>query len=467
MRSSGSPRDVPLSRRFERDPSAPVLDRRTVLRGVGAALALPWLEAFLPRRAIAADAARPPVRLAFVYAPNGVSPRAWHPEPGIDRASPLPPSLEPLAPVRDHVLIARGLGQDWANAHGDGPGDHARAAAVFLTSRKAVKTAGAGISVGTSIDQVAARALAEATRVPSIELGLERGGRAGSCDSGYACAYSNHVSWSDPATPNAKEIDPRRIFERLFGAGPASSEPGAVRRSILDRTADDTRRLIARLGRADRERLGGWLEGVRETERRIERAERFDQEVRERLGDRAPPSGIPARHPDHARLVAELIVLAFRTDATRVVTHMLGNGGSNRVYSFLGLSEGHHGLSHHQGDEAKIGAIERIDRWLVEEFAWLVAELAATPEGDGSLLDRTALVFGSGIRDGNRHDHHDLPLLVAGRAGGAIMPGRVVAWPRGTPLANLWLSLLDAVGAGEGIERFGDSTGRLVGLAAP
>lgn len=459
---SGTPPRPVLGPRRGHPHGRALLDRRTVLRGVGAALALPWLQAFAPRPAAAGEDA--PIRLAFLFAPNGVNPAAWFPAregPAFD----LPPSLQPLEPVREHVLIAGGLDQDAARAHGDGPGDHARSAAVFLTSAHPVKTAGEGLAVGASIDQVAARALGRRTRVPSLEMGLEAGGRSGSCDSGYACAYTNHVSWSDPSTPNPKEVDPRRIFERLFGAPDArpAAAAGVTRRSVLDRVADELRELDARLGRDDRETVGAYLESVRETERRIEQAERHDRDVLERLGERRAPTGVPRRHADHSRLLLELLVLAFETDATRIVTHMLGNGGSNRVYTSLGVTEGHHSLSHHAGDAAKIAQIQRIDRWFIEEFAWLVQRLGEVREGEATLLDRTALVMGSGIRDGNRHDHGDLPILVAGRAGGALHPGRAARWPQGTPLANLFLTLLDAAGVGAGIERFGDSTGRLQG----
>ena len=278
----------------------PALDRRTILRGLGAALTLPWLEAFVPRLA-RADTVKPPVRLAFLFAPNGVHAPAWFVEPGLKPEDPLSPSLEPLEPVRQHVTFLRGLDQDAARAHGDGPGDHARSAAVFLTSVHPVKTAGPGIRAGTSIDQVAANKLRGKTRLASLEMGLERGRTSGSCDSGYACAYSNHISWADPFTPNPKEVDPRRVFERLFGADQddARSNTTGLRRSVLDATADDMKRLRHRLGTPDRHRLDGWLEGLRSAERRIEEAERHDREVKERLGDREPPSGIPKRHPDH------------------------------------------------------------------------------------------------------------------------------------------------------------------------
>ncbi|MGE0191714.1 MAG: DUF1552 domain-containing protein [Planctomycetota bacterium] len=414
----------------------PALDRRTVLRGLGAALTLPWLDAFVPRLA-RADTVKPPVRLAFLFAPNGVHAPAWFVEPGLKPEDPLSPSLEPLQPVRQHVTFLRGLDQDAARAHGDGPGDHARSAAVFLTSVHPVKTAGPGIRAGISIDQVAANKLRGKTRLASLEMGLERGRTSGSCDSGYACAYSNHISWADPYTPNPKEVDPRRVFERLFGADrdAARSDSAGLRRSVLDATADDMRRLRHRLGAPDRHRLDGWLEGLRSAERRIEEAERHDREVRERLGDHEPPSGIPKRHPDHARLMSELIVLAFQTDATRVITHMLGNGGSNRVYDFLGIRDGHHSLSHHAGDLAKIEAIKRIDRWHASEFAWLVQSMAETPDGDGMLIDNVAVLWGSGIRDGNRHDHHDLPLLLAGRDVIGTRPASaVVAARHGTGL---------------------------------
>lgn len=436
------------------------IPRRTFLRGCGTALALPLLDAMLPARAWAGTAA--PQRLAFLFVPNGISMPDWTPK-AEGRGFDLPWLLEPLAPVREDLLVLTGLTHDKGRANGDGPGDHARSAAVFLTASQPYKTAGANLRAGVSVDQLVANHVGRATRLPSLEIGCESARQSGQCDSGYACAYSSNISWATPHTPMGKEINPRLVFERLFGTGDGLDEAArarrlAERRSILDYVADDAARLRARVGRADRRKLDEYCEGVREIERRIERTESGD----ERPPDFPVPAGVPRAYADHVRLMYDLLALAFRADLTRVSTHMLANEGSNRTYPSIGVRGGHHSLSHHGGDKAKIEAIRKINRFHTEQLAYFLGKLAAIPEGEGRLLDHCTIVYGSGISDGNRHNHDDLPVLIAGRGGGGLMTGRHVRYARNTPMANLYLSLLDRMGVKA--ERFGDSTGKLSGL---
>jgi hypothetical protein len=440
--------------------SAMPLNRRTMLRGLGAAVALPWLEALAPSRAVAA-AARPPVRLAFLFVPNGVRVSDWTPATtGSDFL--LPPTLEPLAPVREKLLVLSGLTHDKGRANGDGPGDHARGASTFLTGAQPCKTAGADIRVGVSVDQFAAQRIGKATRLPSLELGIDRGGNAGDCDSGYSCAYSNNISWRSPSTPAAKEIDPQAVFERLFGGGSTEADAGLRRRqarqSVLDFVLDDARRLHARLGAADRRKMDEYCSSLREVELRIDRAAADHPNP----AGMPRPTGIPREFRDHLRLMCDLLVLAFQTDATRIATFMFARDGSNRSYSFAAVPDGHHDLSHHQGNPEKLAKLGKIDRFHVEQLAYLLQRLEAIREGEGTLLDHCAILYGSGLGDGNRHNHDNLPVLLAGRAGGTIRAGRHVRFDGETPMANLFLELLDRVGVG--VDRFGDSTGRLASL---
>jgi hypothetical protein len=438
------------------------LSRRTVLRGLGTALALPFLEATLARGALAKEA-RPPTRAAFLFVPNGVDVSNWRPADEGPLAT-LPSVLAPLDVVKDDVLVLSGLTLDKARANGDGPGDHARSAAAFLTASQPLKTAGADLAVGTSVDQVLAARLGRETALASLELGCEPARQSGSCDSGYSCAYSSSIAWASPSTPLGKEVSPRAAFDRLvaFGDERASEKARAARRlrrrSVLDFVREDARRLRVRLGAPDRRKLDEYLEAVRRLERRIEGAASLEAgDLEERLGE-----GVPRDLRDHIALLSEILVLAFRSDRTRVATFMLANAGSNRPYPFVGVEGGHHELSHHGGDEAKLRRIRAINRFHVAQLSRLIQAMKDVPEGDGTLLDHVILVYGSGIADGNRHDHHDLPIVVAGRGGGALRPGRHVRYPKETPLANLYLSVLDAMGAPQ--PTFGDATGRLPDL---
>jgi len=451
------------------------LSRRAVLRGIGVTMALPWLEAMsggsaaiaragtaLGARGVGASGA--PLRLAFVFAPNGVNYESWMPR-GKGSAFELSPALEPLAGVREHVNVVTGLTLDKARANGDGPGDHARSSATYLTGRQAHKTAGNDIELGVSVDQVAAQRVGRETRLPSLEIGCEHGRRAGSCDSGYSCAYSSNISWRDEDTPMPKLVDPAAVFDRLFGDARAAA--GAERRlrwrsSVLDYLADDTRRLERRLGASDRRKLDEFQSSVREIERRVQRARaNREAEAAGAPGPEAAP-GVPETVTEHVDLMYDMLKLAFQTDVTRVSTFMLGTGGSNRTFPEIGVREGHHHLSHHRGNEEMVEKIRRIDRFYVERFARFVGEMAREREGEGSLLDNCLIVYGSGISDGNVHNHEDLPILMAGRGGGSMRTGRLVSYPRETPLCNLYVSLLDRMGCE--VESFGDSTGRLEGV---
>ncbi len=464
-------------------PRRTPLSRRTLLRGVGTALALPWLEAFLPGLARAGSPSGAwPLRLAFVYVPNGVNGAAWRPEAkGAGFA--FTPTLEPLAPFRDRVLVLSGLAHAKANANGDGPGDHARAAGTFLTGAQAFKTSGAGVRVGTSVDQVAAAAVGRDTQLPSLELGCDPGAVSGECDSGYSCAYSSNLSWRTPTTPMAKEIDPRLLFDRLFADGAEGSAAERVarwkrRKSVLDLALDDADRLRGRLGVSDRAKVDEYLEGVRAVERRIARAVEASLERNEAakglgkgggaggaggaIAAGKRPTGIPKDLGEHAKLMSDLLVLAFQGDVTRVATLFVANEGSGRNYPVIGVKEGHHGLSHHGGDPAAIAKIQRIDRYHVELFAHLLAGLRAVKEGDGTLLDHAMIVYGSGIGDGNRHNHDELPIVLAGGGNGSLQGGRHLVYPRTTPLCNLFTSLLERMGVPT--PAFGDATGRLPDL---
>ncbi len=438
------------------------LPRRTVLKGFGTAMALPLLEVMVPSAARAAAVAEAgPLRTAFFYVPNGAHMQDWTPQAtGSEFA--LPYILEPLAPLKSELLVLSGLTLDKARANGDGGGDHARSLASFLTACQARKTDGANIRAGISVDQVAAQHVGHRTRFPSLELGCDRGSNSGNCDSGYSCAYSANISWRTPTTPSSKEVDPRLLFERLFaGSNLAEVAENRFKRqryqqSILDFVLDDAQRLGSQLGAGDRRKLDEYISSVRDVERRITRVENT---ATKELPAIARPAGIPADYGEHIRLLADLLILAFQGDLTRVATYVFANEGSNRSYAAIGVPEGHHDLSHHGNDAAKQNKIREINRFHVTQFAYFLEKLRSTSEGSGKLLDSAMIVYGSGIGDGNAHNHDNLPILLCGRGGGTITPGRHIRYEAETPLANLHLSLLDRIESP--IPKLGDSTGRL------
>jgi len=435
-----------------------LISRRAVLKGMGAAVALPWLEAMLPKLSLAASAAKAPVRMAFLYVPNGMHMPDWTPsKEGKDFE--LPATLQPLAAFKDDMLVMTGLTADKARPNGDGPGDHARAMGAFLTGVQPKKTAGADIRCGVSVDQIAAQTVGQLTRFPSLEIGCEGGRQVGNCDSGYSCAYSSTIAWKSDTTPLVKEVNPRAVFERLFGKGSANSSlRDRYQRSILDNVAEDAQQLRGSLGLNDQRKLDEYLTSIREIELRIAKTA-----TEQRTAGDAPtysgPAGVPREYADHLRLLADMLVLAFQADLTRVSTFVFANDGSNRNYRQIDVPEGHHDLSHHGNDKAKQTKIQKINTFHTTQLAYLIGKFKAVKEGERTLLDNCMVMYGGGIGDGNRHNHDDLPIAFFGKAGGTIATGRHVRYPRNTPLNNLYLSMLDRMGVS--IDKLGDSKGRL------
>ena len=429
------------------------LSRRTILRGLGATVSLPLLDAMVPAFASTTPAASP-VRLAFIYVPNGVHMPEW--TPSTDGANfDLPRILAPLAPHRDNVLVLSGLTQNTGRALGDAEGDHARASATYLTGVHPKKTDGPGICAGISVDQVAASHVGAGTSLPSLELACEDGRLVGNCDSGYSCAYSNTLSWRGPSTPLPSEVNPRLVFERLFGSRDENPADRQKRlrdeTSILDYVLDDTRRLTGRLGASDHRKIDEYLASVREIERRIQLTEKDDRETPPSF---EKPHGVPADFADYAKLMFDLLLAAFQTNATRVSTFMIGREGSVRAYREIGISESHHPITHHAGKPELIEKVVRINTYHMEQFACFLAKMKSTPDGDGTLLDHSQIVYGSGLSDGNRHQHNNLPIVLAGKAG-----GQHITFPDETPMNNLHLALLDRMGVH--IDSLGDSSGEL------
>ncbi len=424
--------------------------RRNFLKGIAGTLALP---SFASLAKAAPAAAGSPLRLAFVYIPNGVNLDLWQPKDGGN----LSTTLEPLAALKDHFSVMRNLDHEKAFANGDGAGDHARANATFLTGCQARKTAGADIRAGVSVDQLAAQQIGHLTRLPSLELSTDPPRRSGQCDSGYSCAYQFNLSWRSESTPAPAERDPRLVFEKLFGSGDAAQDAKrrARQKSILDFVMADAKRLNHRLDGTDRGKMEEYLTAVRDVELRIEQAEKFRAEVPEDL----KPNGVPESYQEHIKTMYELMALAFQTDSTRIASFLLAHDGSNRSFPEIGVSGAHHELSHHRNNEETLAQIGRIDRFYVEQFAWFLEKLRSTPDGDGNLLDHSMIVYGGGIGDGNRHNHNDLPVILAGHGGGTLSQGRLISAKEGTPMTNLYLSLLDRMGVKA--ERIGDSTGKL------
>ncbi|HMD59996.1 MAG TPA: DUF1552 domain-containing protein, partial [Opitutaceae bacterium] len=374
----------------------------------------------------------------------------------------LSPTLEPLAEVRRLVQVLGGLAHANANPGNDGGGDHARGNSVFLTGVRINKSA-TDIRAGISIDQMIANRVGHLTRFPSIELCCDSTRKSADCDSGYSCAYQYNISWQSPTTPMTPESNPRLAFERLFGAGEHGERARNAqrrmmdRRSVLDFVMADASSMQRRLARKDQEKLDQYLTGIRDVEKRIEKAERFGPNVDP---DQATPAGIPARQVEYVELMYDILLLAFKTDSTRVATFVLGHDGDNRSFSEIGITEGHHDLSHHQNNPERIDKVAQIDRWYAEQFSRFLARMDSIPDVDGhSLLHNSRIVYGSGNADGNRHTHDNLPILFAGAGGGALRAGRFVKHGS-KPLSNLFLNLADTAGV-TGLERFGDSTGRL------
>ena len=443
-----------------------VLPRRTVLRGLGAAIALPLLDGMVPAyAAIRNTAARPKPRLAAIYVPMGAPMREWTPRTeGTNFKFPFP--LEPLQPYRDHVLVISGIDSKPAEAWpGEPAAGHARIAAAWLTGAHARPTEGADFQAGVSLDQIAAAHLAKETELASLEVSLESSTFAGACCVGFSCAYVNTLCWSTPTTPVPMENDPRAVFERLFGDDDTTNP--AVRRarlekngSILDSVTGAAHKLEKSLDPRDRLKLSEYLDAVRDVERRIQIAEANSAQlpVMER-----PAGTIPPSYTDYAKLMFDLQVAAYQADLTRVITFMMGKELSSRSYPEIGVPEGHHALSHHENDVAKLTKLSNLNRYHVELLAYYVDKLRSTPDGDGSLLDQVTIMYGSGMGNSNLHDPHGLPMLLLGGGAGQIKGGRHIRYPDGTPLTNLQLTVLQRLGVPA--ERLGDSTGELQGLS--
>jgi hypothetical protein len=429
--------------------------RRTFLKSIASAIALPMLE---PLRAATASAgaSAAPLRLAYVYMPNGVNTKLWFPQ-GSGTNYKLSSSLQPLESMREHFQVVRGLALDKARGNGDGAGDHARANASFLTGCQARKTAGADIRAGVSADQIAAKQIGHLTRLPSLELSTDEPRRSGNCDSGYSCAYQFNLAWRSETTPAPPIRDPRMVFEALFGSKDTSgnAERMARKKSVLDFVMQDAKRLQSRATGADRNKMDEYFTSVREIEQRIERAEQH-RRVQPEID---VPNGVPESYREHIRAMYDLMLVAFQTDSTRVASFLLAHDGSNRTFPEIGVNESHHNLSHHQRDERRLSLIAKIDEYYAAEFARFLQNLKNTKDGDGTLLDHSMIVYGAGICDGDRHNHEDLPIILAGHGNGTLQAGRLFEAKGEAPLTNLHLSLLDRMGVKA--ERIGDSTGKL------
>jgi hypothetical protein len=442
--------------------SKKALPRRTFLRGMGATVALPLLDAMIPSMtALAQTPANPVRRLGFVYIPMGSDIARWTPAGEGGVLTELSSTLSPLAPVMKHVTVVSNM--ELKNAY---PGTHATSNAAFLSAAKAKWTESSDYFLGTTVDQIAAKQMGQETQLPSLELAMDLMEVVGQCDNGYACVYQNNLSWSSPTTPLPAEAHPRVVFERLFGEGGTSPQRRAAlgrRASLLDWVRDDISRLQRQLGAADRSKVSQYLETVREVERRIQMAEA--QTLDSPLPDLDRPVGVPADYADHARLMFDLQVLALQGDVTRVITFQLARETSNRTYAEIGVPDAHHPTSHHGGDPEKIAKIAKINQFHVSLFGYFLERLASVTDGDGTLLDHSVLMYGSGMGNPNVHDHVNLPVIVAGGGAGKIRGGRHIKYAEPTPLANLHLTLLDRVGVR--LDSFADSTGKIDTLFSP
>ena len=447
------------------------LGRRTFLRGFGASVALPSFRS-LGAEVKAAAAAQgvtatgAPLRMAYLYVPNGVIMDKWRPE-GSGSDFSFNESMKSLNGLKNDLQIIKGLEQANGWAGSDGAGDHARSGATFLTGVRAKKTAGSDIRLGISADQMAASHLGSETRLPSLELSCDAVRKSGNCDSGYSCAYQYNMSWRSATQPMTPESNPRLVFERLFGGGSNNERQDglamrrAEKRSILDIVMDDAHAMNNQLGRNDRQKLDEYITGVREIERRIEKAENFGPPPEP--GVAAPEEGVPREYQDHIRLLFDMLLLAFKTDQTRISSFLLAHDGSNRSFSGLGVNEGHHGLSHHRQAQDKMEKIAKIDAFYIRQLSYFLEKMKATEDVDGnSLLHNSMIVWGSGLSDADRHTHDDLPIIVAGNAGGRFQTGRHLDLPEKTPLNNLYMRMLKEAGAP--VDRLGDSTGVLTAI---
>jgi hypothetical protein len=440
------------------------LSRRTILKGLGAAISLPFLDAMVPAFAKSTFANGAPLRLAWFYIPNGVDMRYW--TPAADGAlSELPSLLAPMQAVKSDITVLSNLTTHWGRALQDGPGDHGRALGSYMTGVKVFKTAGADLKLGISADQAAAKVNGHLTRLPSLEVGLEEARIAGNCDSGYSCAYVYNLAWKTESQPLPPISDPRLLFERLFGSDivePAAARAKRLqmRQSILDGVLDDTQKLQNTLGGTDRRKMDEYLTSVREIELQVERAAKegvvLDPGIEK-------PFGVPAEFQDYFRLMSDMLLIAFKADVTRISTFLMAREGSVRAYPEIGVNDGHHPLTHHMGNMDMLAKVRQINELHSKLFAEFLVKLKNTPEGDSNLLDQSLICYGSGIADGNAHTHDQLPTILAGRGGGFVTPGRHIVYQRETPVTNLFATMIERVGVRA--EHVGDSTGTLDGLS--
>ncbi len=435
-----------------------------MLKGIGAAIGLPFLDAMTPAFAASSVPGGSPVRAAWFYVPNGIDMRHWTPgEEG--PLGELPSILAPLDPVKQDLLVLSNLTANWGRPLQAGAGDHGRALAAYMTGMQVYKTAGADLKLGVSADQLMARAVGDQTRLPSLEIGLEEARQAGNCDNGYSCAYCYNMAWRTESQPLPPISDPRQLFERLFGTDVV--EPPAVharrvmmRESILDQVMGDTQKLETKLGAGDRRKLDEYLTSVREIEQQIQRAEKDGATIDPGM---EKPFGVPPEFPDYFRLMTDMMIAAFKADITRVSTVMIGREGSTRAYPEIGISDGHHPLTHHMGNMTMLDKVRQINSLHLKLFAEFLQRLKATREGDSNLLDQSMIMYGGGLSDGNSHMHDQLPTVLAGRGGGFVSPGRHIIYQRETPVCNLFATMAERMGVTG--DHFGDSTGRLQGLS--
>jgi hypothetical protein len=437
------------------------LPRRTFLRGLGATMALPLLDAMVPAMsALNKTAAKSASRLAFIYVPNGAVMDKWTPA-ATGRGFELSPTLTPLEPFRNQLLVTSGLAHLQANSFDDGAGDHSRGTAAWLSGIHAKRTEGADVQLGVTADQIAAREIGQHTQLPSLELALETIDLVGNCDNGYSCAYMNTLSWRTPTTPLPSETNPRKVFRRLFGTGDSPEQRKTelnYDRSILDSVLQDVTRLQRSLGPGDNRRVAEYLDSIRDVERRIQKAE--ERNLLSELPILDAPTGIPDTFEEHIQMMFDLQVLAFQADITRVITFLIGRELSNRTYPAIDINEAHHSVSHHQNKAEQIAKLVKINTYHMTKLAGFLDKLRSTQDGEGgNLLDQLTLVYGSGLSDGNRHDHSPLPIIVAGGGSGRMKGGAHIASPKDTPMSNLLLSVLDTVGVR--MDKLGDSTGML------
>jgi len=437
------------------------LSRRTLLRGAGAAVALPFLDAMVPALA-ASGPKKAPVRMAIVYVPNGIMMDGWNPDYE-GKLEALPRILKPLEAHKNDILQIGNLTHNTGRALLDGAGDHGRCSGSYLTGVQVKKTL-VDIKASVSCDQLVANEVGKHTRLASLEIGLEDARQAGDCDSGYSCAYTNNLAWRSETQPLPPILDPRALFERLFGDGTllspeARKAQAAERRSILDFVRGDTQKLKSDLGPTDRRKLDEYLSSIREVERQMEKAASDNQQIDPKMDK---PYGVPADFAEHFRLMTDMVTIAFQADLTRVLTFLVTREGTSRAYREIGIPDGHHPLTHHMGKVELMEKVRQINEYHTAQFAAWLTKLKSIQEGDSTLLDNSMIVYGAGLSDGNRHTHEDLPTLIAGRGGKYFTTGRRIVCRRETPMCNLFLTMMDRMGLQ--MEHFGDATGRLDGL---